>query len=289
MLKSEDHKFDKSTFTVKGAGDLDDLIDARIKSGSFGYANFRDKVLKFNEQAASGVGKGELFLLIFGKNSQKPSSRGGEAKGDVIIDGHHIEVKDSGGMFHAGKEEGLAKASEVFAFNEKMIAWSAKNGYSTKTVDGVEADGKYFRFMKPKTSRPNTAGGDWFWQYLIGETKGKKLPKQKAEEFLAKYLAKVYINLDLREAQRMAGKLFPALGDEKKIVDVSDKVFTPFVFNSYKEVEKFDSLVVMKKSKYANIVDGYDIPPSVKTGTPTISKGKSTYAVPAGAIGIALK
>lgn len=287
MLKNEKYKFDKSAFTQKGAGDLDDLVDTRIKSGEFDYPTFRDKVLKFNEQAASGVGKGELFLLIFGKNSQKPSSRGGGAKGDVIIDGHHIEVKDSGGMFHAGKEEGLAKASEVFAFNEKMIQWAKKNGYSTNTSDGVQADAKYFRFSP--VGRKQTRGGDWFHEYLTGKTEGKKLPKQQAETFLAKYLAKVYIQLDMNEAKRMAAKLFPALGDVKLIEKVSKEVFTPFVFNSYRDVEQFDSLIVLKGSKYANIIDGYDMPPSVRTGTPTISKGKSTYAVPAGAIGIALK
>ena len=45
----------------------------------------------------------------------------------------------------------------------------------------------------------------------------------------------------------------------------------------------------MKKGVFVNIVDGDNIPRSVTFGAPMISKAKSTYAVPGGAMTINLK
>ena len=102
-LLDEKAKFTGEVFTQPGYRSLHRLVSGRIRTNPM-YKEIVPHIMRFSQQAASGVGKGELFLLMFGANSQKPSSRGAGAKGDVIIDGWSIEVKDSGGMIHAGKE-----------------------------------------------------------------------------------------------------------------------------------------------------------------------------------------
>ena len=234
---------------------------------------------------------------MFGANSQKPSSRGAGAKGDVIIDGWSIEVKDSGGEIHAGKEGGLQKASAVFDFNRGLLKDAAKEGFKTswKNSKGktIKADPEQFRFYKAKGSTAATEGGDWFWRYLTNDIPGskKKLNPSTAKKFVGDYMQKVYITMNRKDAVRIGNSVYSALGNQAKFEETITKYLQVWVFNSYKAVEKFDSLVVldMRKGMFANIVDGDSIPRQVTFKAPAISKGKSTYAVPAGAMGIKLK
>jgi hypothetical protein len=104
-------------------------------------------------------------------------------------------------------------------------------------------------------------------------------------------MQEVYYKMNRKDATRIGAQVYKALGDPVKMDAVMQKYLTPWVFDSYKRVEGFDSLLVMKKdrSMFANIVDGDDIPSGVKFKVPQISKGKSTYAVPSGSMGIQLK
>ena len=101
----------------------------------------------------------------------------------------------------------------------------------------------------------------------------------------------VYYKMNRADATKIGAQVYKALGDKVKMNAVMQKYLTPWVFNSYKAVEGFDSLLVMKKDRsiFANIVDGDDIPSGVTFKLPTISKGKSTYAVPSGSVGIQYK
>lgn len=289
-------KFTGEVFTSPGYRSLHKLVPGRIRSNPV-YKEIIPKILSFSQQAASGVGKGELFLLMFGADSQKPSSRGAGAKGDVIIDGWSIEVKDSGGMIHAGKEEGLAKASEVFSFNKKLLADAKKEKFKTswKNAKGktINADYKYFRFYKPKGSNAVSEGGDWFWMYLTNTLPGgtNDLNPTYAKQFIADYMQKVYYKMNRTDAKKIGNAVYRALGDETKFKQVINKYIRSYVFDNYKKNEKFDSLVVlnMKRGVFVNIVNGDNIPKEVEFKAPMISKAKSTYAVPGGAMGIELK
>jgi len=295
-LLDEKAKFTGEVFTQPGYRSLHRLVSGRIRTNPM-YKEIVPHIMRFSQQAASGVGKGELFLLMFGANSQKPSSRGAGAKGDVIIDGWSIEVKDSGGMIHAGKEDGLAAASEVFAFNKDLLRQAKKEGFTTswKNSKGkkVNADPKYFRFFKGKGSNAVSEGGDWLWRYLTNDIPDgtNDLNPAFAKTFIADYMQKVYYKMNRRDAVKIGNAVYRALGNEAKFTAVIEKYIQAYVFNAYKAVEQFDSLVVlnMKKGVFVNIVDGDNIPRSVTFGAPMISKAKSTYAVPGGAMTINLK
>ena len=289
-------KFTGEVFTTPGYRSLLRLLPGRIRTNPM-FREILPHILRFNEGAASGVGKGELFLLMFGADSQKPSSRGAGAKGDVIIDGWSVEVKDSGGEIHAGKEGGMAKASQVFDFNRRLLKDAEKEGFKTswKNSKGqtIKADPEQFRFFKAKGSKASTEGGDWFWRYLTNDIPGgtNDLNPTFAKKFISDYMQQVYINMNRKDAVKIGNAVYKALGNQAKFEEVIGKYIASYVFNSYKAVEKFDSLVVlnMKRGVFANIVDGDNIPRQVSFKAPAISKGGSTYAVPAGAMGIKLK
>jgi hypothetical protein len=292
-LLNDDQKFTGEVFTSSNTRNLYNLAPAKIRNNPM-FKEIVPHIMKFSEQAASGVGKGELFLLMFGKDSKKPSSRGAGAKGDVQIDGWNIEVKDSGGMIHAGKEDGLAAASAVFDFNTRLLKDAKKEKFATTwEQDGkaVKADPAQFRLV-PGTQK-STRGGDWFWRYLTNDIPGgtNDLNPTYAKEFVIDYMQMVYYKMNKRDATRIGAAVYKSLGDKVKMHAVMEKYLTPWVFNSYKTAEGFDSLVVMNKNKtmIANIVDGDNIPPGVTFKLPTISKGKSTYAVPSGSMGIQYK
>ena len=296
-LKNDEFKFGAEAFQKPTYQSLLDLVPSKMRSNAVFQAIHRDIIL-FNQQSANGVGKGELFLLMFGKNSEKPSSRGAGVKGDVIIDGWSIEVKGPGAEIHAGKKDGLAQASEVFAYNKQLLERAIKDGYPSAWLgkDGktiVEADYRYFRFFHPSGSKVVTEGGDWFWRYLKNQWPDSKVKYPNvpnAEGFVIEYMKKVYPTIDGATATKMGKEIYRALGSEAQFKQVVETHIKPWVFNSYKETEQFNSLLVFNnKFNFANIVDGYNTPNQVSFGIPAISKGKSTYAVPAGVISIKIK
>jgi len=292
-LLDDSTKFGGEVFTQAGTRGMLKLVPGRVRKNPL-FVEMYEKIINYNEQSANGVGKGELFLLMFGKDSKKPSSRGEGAKGDVQIDGWSIEVKDSGGDIHAGKEDGLAAASTVYDFNTRLLKDAKKEGFATTwEQDGtvVKADPAQFRLVAGRTK--STRGGDWFWRYLTNDIPGgtNDLNPAYAKGFVIDYMQEVYYKMNRKDATRIGAQVYKALGDPVKMDAVMQKYLTPWVFDSYKRVEGFDSLLVMKKdrSMFANIVDGDDIPSGVKFKVPQISKGKSTYAVPSGSMGIQLK
>ena len=297
FLLNDNQKFAAEDFTQKmSKRPLISLIKSRAIRRNPLFREIAPSILRFSEQSASGVGKGELFLLMFGKNSRKPSSRGEGAKGDVIIDGWSIEVKDSGGNIHAGKEEGLAKASEVYTFNYELLKDAVKDGFPDSCKqDGktIKANPAQFRLVPSTKKDPRTMGGDWFWRYLSNDIPDAKwqLKTPEARKMLIDYLQRVYYTMDRKDATFLGTKMFPAIGDRTKMQLVMDKYLAAWVFDSYKKVEKFDSLMIlnMKSGFFGNVVDGDRRPKQVKFGIPQIAKGKSTYAVPSGAIKIELK
>lgn len=292
-LLDDSTKFGGEVFTQAGTRGMLKLVPGRVRKNPL-FVEMYERIINYNEQSANGVGKGELFLLMFGKDSKKPSSRGEGAKGDVQIDGWNIEVKDSGGVIHAGKEDGLAAASEVFKFNGDLLKDAKKEGFATTwEQDGktVKADPGQFRLIPGKMK--STRGGDWFWRYLTNNIPGgtNDLNPAYAKGFVIDYMQMVYYKMNRADATRIGAQVYKALGNAAAFDAVMQKYLTPWVFDSYKRVEGFDSLIVMSKdrSTFANIVDGDNIPSGVKFKAPQIAKGKSTYAVPAGAIGIQLK
>ncbi len=294
-LQDDKLKFPSKVFERPIFQHLVSLVPRKVRSNPM-YKELAPTIFKFSEQSASGVGKGELFLLMFGLNSQKPTSRGAGAKGDVIIDGWSIEVKDSGGNIHAGKEEGLAKASEVYTFNYELLKDAVKDGFPDSwKQDGktIKANPAQFRLVPSTKKDPRTMGGDWFWRYLSNDIPDAKwqLKTPEARKMLIDYLQRVYYTMDRKDATFLGTKMFPAIGDRTKMQLVMDKYLAAWVFDSYKKVEKFDSLMIlnMKSGFFGNVVDGDRRPKQVKFGIPQIAKGKSTYAVPSGAIKIELK
>ena len=292
-LLDDSTKFGGEVFTDPGTRSLLTLVPGRIRNNPL-FIEMYEKIINYNQQGAAGVGKGELFLMMFGKDSKKPSSRGGGKKGDVQIDGWNIEVKDSGGDIHAGKEDGFAAADEVYSFNAKLLKDAKKEGFATTwEQDGqaIKADPAQFRLVAGTVK--TTRGGDWFWRYLTNDIPGgtNDLNPAYAKGFVIDYLQKVYYKMNRTDATRIGAQVYKALGNKAKMNAVMQKYLTPWVFNSYKRAEGFDSLMVMKpdRSMFANIVDGENIPSAVTFSIAKISKGKSTYAVPAGNMGIKYK
>ncbi len=293
-LLDDKMKFKSSVFKRPGYKSLHDLVPAKLRNNKV-YKEIVPDIMRFSQQAASGVGKGELFLLMFGLNTDKPSSKGAGAKGDVILDGWSVEVKDSGGMIHAGKEDGLAKASSVFQFNRELVKTAEKEGFKTswKNSKGktVKADPEQFRFYPSGQSA--TEGGDWFWRFVTNDIPGgtNDYNPTRAKQDVVDYMQQVYIGMNRKDATKIGNAVFKAIGNKQKFEAVIEKYIQSWVFDAYKKAEKFDSLVVldMNNGMFVNIVDGDNIPNQVNFKAPQISKGKSTYAVPAGAMKISIK
>ena len=275
LLLDDKQKIDKSLFNKMNHGSIDKLVPQKIRNNDC-FKNIYNDIFNFTSQSAAGLGKGELLFLLIGKNAYKPKSTGSGKKGDVVIDGIHVEVK-AGGTIHAGNTS-VAKGA-VTKYNTDIVAYAKTKGYDTTGAEPL-----YFKLAPGKKKSKYSVGGDWFWMFL------KKLKKDNASEALkimTNYLQKLYNNKS-NEISILAKETLQALGDREKI----SKIFKTYVFNKYKEHEGFDSLICLdfKRNIYAVSTDGdKNFSNKVYVGIPNTSRGKSTYAIPDGAMGIGLK
>jgi len=261
-----DDKITAESLNKVGFGLLTDLLPSNIRNNS-AFNAILDDVLEYNEQRV--MGKVELFFLLFGKNAAKPNSRGDGKKGDVAVDGLHVEIKANNGTIHGGKG-GVFEAGNAQALNENILSLAKECGYDTSNAELI-----YSRLAPGGTAK--TEGGNWLWKFLL------TLDLDTRTDVLAEYLTGMY-HLSDNESKSLATQVAKNIGNEEGL----KSVFTPIIFDLYKEEEKFDVLMAVdiKTRTFTTNLSGKQLSRYTKFGLPTVGRGKSTQAVPDGAIGV---
>lgn len=256
-------KLNKVTF-----GRIVDLLPKHIQENPAFLAVF-EEIMNFNQQRV--MGRSELFFLLFGTNSFTPNSRGHDKKGDVVVDGLHIEIKTNNGSIHGGKGNSF-QSGQALTYNKKLLKLAESKGFDTSNAEVM-----YSRLSPGGTKK--TEGGNWLWQFLLS------LDLKERVSVLTDYLKNIY-HLTDSESVALAKKAAPTIGDTEKL----KSVFVPVIFDLYKKEEKFDVLMVvdLKTMTFATNLSGRECSPLVKFGTPNVGRGYSTQAVPDGAMGVSL-
>lgn len=263
LLKSKNNKLSSKDFKKTFTKSLNSLTPAKFQKNQC-WMSITSDILNYSQQSANGVGKAELYFMLIGKNGSKPSSRGDGAKGDVIIDGHNIEMK-AGGIMHTGHKDGV-KMGVTTDIHKELIAWGKKNGYDMSGANPI-----YGSLHQVSGAKQN-----WLWMFF------QSLNKRDYTRLMKRYLTGVYgKSFTSATINTLVTKVHPILGDKEKI----PALFAPYVFMAYKKHEKFNSLMVvdLKSNTCYNMVDR-KIPSGLKFKGPVMSRGKSTYAVPEGGI-----
>ena len=265
MLSKEKGKTGKKVFSSPFKKTISAITPVQFRNNQC-WKSISPDVLAYSQQAASGVGKAELYFLLIGKNASKPNSRGSGAKGDVIIDGWNIEMKTGGkssGVMHSGHRGGV-KMGVSTSLNEELITWGKSKGYDMSDANPIY--GELFTVAGKKQN--------WLWQFF------KSLPKADYTKQMNKYLTGIYgTSIPKGSISLITNKLRPILGDSIKV----SNLFAPYVFSAYKKHEKFSSLLVVDIDKETcfNMVDK-KFPEGLYFKGPLMARGKSTYAVPEG-------
>jgi len=263
LLKGKANKLSSKDFGKTFTKSLNSLTPKKFLNNQC-WKSITQDILNYSQQSANGVGKAELYFMLIGKNGSKPSSRGKGAKGDVVIDGFHIEMK-AGGVMHTGHRDGV-KMGVTTEVHKDLIAWGKKNGYDMSKANPI-----YGSFHQVSGAKQN-----WLWMFF------DSLPKRDYDRLMKKYLSAVYGKaFSSAVINTLATKLRPILGDKERV----PALFAPYVFMAYKKHEKFNSLMVvdLRSNVCYNMVDR-KIPSGLKFKGPQMSRGKSTYAVPEGGI-----
>jgi len=269
LLSSNEAKIGTEFFGFS-SGNFLTALDSRISSNET-FIDIFPTLSRWSSQAADGLGKMELVLLLCGKNASKPDSKGEGKKGDVIIDGLHIEVKCDGGMIHAGNVD-VAKGF-VKTLNKMVFDYGSDNGYSIPT----DVENKYFSLARRKNK------GKWGYDLL------SEMSNEEAMGLMAEYLSSLYITFTDKEINSLVEEVILALREENTITHGDNKVaniFAKYVMNGYKRHEKWDNIIVFdtKTLNYGIASDGESITPTWNFNLPLFSRGKSTFAVPDGAV-----
>ena len=263
LLKGKSSKLSSKDFGKTFTKSLNSLTPKKFLNNQC-WKSITQDILNYSQQSANGVGKAELYFMLIGKNGSKPSSRGKGAKGDVVIDGFHIEMK-AGGVMHTGHRDGV-KMGITIEIHAELIEWGKKNGYDMSNANPI-----YGSFHQVSGAKQN-----WLWMFF------DSLPKKDYDRLMKKYLSKVYGKaFSAATITALANKLRPILGDKEKV----PALFAPYVYMAYKKHEKFNSLMVvdLRSNVCYNMVDK-KIPSGLKFKGPQMARGKSTYAVPEGGI-----
>ena len=269
LLSSNEAKIGAEFFTLS-SGNFLSALDSRISSNET-FINIFPTLSHYTSHAADGLGKMELVLLLCGKNASKPDSKGEGKKGDVIIDGLHIEVKCDGGMIHAGNVD-VAKGF-VKTLNKMVFDYGIDNGYSIPT----DVENNYFSLARRKNK------GLWGYDLL------SEMSNEEAMGLMTEYLSSLYTTFTDEEINSLVEEVILALREENTMTHGDNKVaniFAKYVMNGYKRHEKWDNIIVFdtKTLNYGIAADGESITPTWNFNLPLFSRGKSTYAVPDGSI-----
>jgi len=262
LLSSNEAKIGAAFFGFS-SGNFLTTLDSRISSNET-FINIFPTLSHYTSHAADGLGKMELVLLLCGKNASKPDSKGHGKKGDVIIDGLHVEVKCDGGMIHAGNVD-VAKGF-VKTLNKMVFDYATDNGYKIPT--GV--DNSYFSLASRKNK------GKWGYDLL------SEMSAEEAMGLMTEYFSSLYTTFTDKEINSLVKEVISALGDDKKVASICAK----YVMNGYKRHEKWDKIIVFDTSthNYGVASSGKSITSMWKCNLPSLSRGKSTYAVPDGSV-----
>lgn len=261
-------KITADVFEQPSAGRVLDLVPSNIRNNA-AFQHIYQPVMTFNQQRV--MGKGELMFLLLGKNSSKPKSTGDGKKGDVIVDGLHIEMK-AGGTIHAGKGDGFNAGGAAVAC-QKIYDLAEERGF-----DLSEADIIYSRLAPEGIAK--TRGGDWLFQFLL------TLDSEECVSILSGLFAEVY-HLSDNEARVLAADVAPLIGDKDAIIET----MSPFIYNAYQAEEGFDALICLDLNKgyYTINTTAQGVSKYTSFGLPNFGRGKSTQAVPDGGVGIGIK
>lgn len=262
------NKITAKTFQQPSHGRILDLFPTNIRNNA-AFQHIYQPIMSYNQQRV--MGKGELMFLLLGQNTSKPKATGNGKKGDVIVDGLHIEMK-AGGTIHAGKGDGFNAGGAAVAC-QKIMDIAAARGF-----DLTDADLIYSR-LAPE-GKPMTRGGDWLFKFLL------TLDEDERTDIIADLFAEVY-HLSHNEARSMAAEVAPLIGDKDAIIEV----VAPFVYNAYQKEEGFDALLCLDLDKgyYTINTTAQGLSKFTSFGLPNFGRGKSTQAVPDGGLGIGIK
>lgn len=261
-------KITAAAFQQPSHGRILDLVPTSIRNNA-AFQHIYQPLMTYNQQRV--MGKGELMFLLLGLDTNKPKSTGDGKKGDVIIDGLHIEMK-AGGTIHAGKGDGFNAGGAVVAC-QKIMDIATERGF-----DLTDAELIYSRLAPEGTSK--TRGGDWLFKFLL------TLDENERTEIITDLFSEVY-HLSDNAARALATDVSPLIGDKDAIIEV----VAPFVYDAYQKEEGFDALLCLDIDKgfYTINTTSKGISKYTSFGLPNFGRGKSTQAVPDGGLGIGIK
>jgi len=194
----------------------------------------------------TGMGPGELALILFSQNAKESSGKKG---GDFEVDGWVVELKSGGAV-----PPGSSGKKVVDALNDNLEALSKKAGFYDQ--------------LDMSVLNPSFDGG-WLPQFFQLYTQSAGL--QRSHQLFTKYLKTIYEPID----QGLIDTMWSQLGQPG-----TNRLLIPLIFNMYKASHGWDALLFADKGNFNSmvVVDANGFPPDMKFKLVLRQKG-NTYAV----------
>ena len=251
LLENPANLIPAATYQSNSKTNLLSKIGAKIRANS-AYQAIIGPLWKFKIGGPTGMGPGELALIIFSEDAQESRGKKG---GDFTTGGWAVELK-SGGVIPPGD----SGKKVVDGLNNNLWAIAKKEGfYSNLTIS---------------TLNPSMEGG-WFPEFFkfYSEIKGDK----PAKALFYDYIKKVYDPI----TSKFANSVYDNLGKPG-----TNRMFAPMIFNMYKASHEWNSIVLTpgdENSEALIAVDAEGIPTDAKIRLVLRQEG-NTYAVADGSM-----
>lgn len=245
-IRTNTRSISEKIFQTSFESSIDGIMPERIKNNPV-FQSIKD-IIFFNDSfRGKGIGPGEFALALFGEKGNIVDD-----KGDVVIGSVGIEIKDgAGGSIKTG-------SANSFRAADKLRDWMGKQV-------GVPLDRK----NKLYWNKPS-AFSDAF----------NELEPAKRLSLALEYVKQLYPEIDSSDQSNLAQGLAKHAGSP----DVT-KFFGEALLNSYKNQDKWDSILFITKSGLmVNLVNASDAIGKVDFGLAGVNRDGDTQALPDGYI-----
>jgi len=254
-LRKQSQTLDATKLKTNTSGEILDLVPQKLKNNETFDQTYK-RMITGDSFRGKGIGPGEFFLALFGKNGDII-----DGKGDVVLDGFYVEVKGSGGgSIKPGTENRHRVADQLRAEMAKLLKVDLDR---SNKLHVHNTKSNFVTAMKKKSVKERTT-------------------------ILQDYLKKMYPVWKSNEIDAVAKDIANNIGTKDAL-----KVIGQTILKKYQDKDKFDSIMFISSdgSKFSNVSDptASSMLNVVEPKPPLFNRDGDTQALPDGYINIVIK
>lgn len=248
-LTNNEPAITKESISTSYRKSIDELVPSKLVSNET-YQAIKKKMFFSSTFRGKGIGPAEFALALLGKDGNIV-----DARGDIVIDGWGIELKDGrAGSLKPGNVSNTHRVADAARdeLGQKLGITFAKGAGNFDQKFMLHRDNEFVRAMKA-------------------------LPPSEQQKLMLDWANKLYPGLDAKVRKELVLNIVSDLG-----TPAAKQHYGPPILTAYKSKDDWDSIMFVSPDEtVVNVVDPIDSK-HLLAFNPTINRGGDTQALPDG-------